>query len=72
MFESYAELSEPIRIPSSVITFAVIRSLVLMRLQNCSINWGKVVALMKVHFRSPVWMFMASRTLRESRWFRGQ
>ena len=37
--ESFAELSEPIRILSSVIqTFAVIRSLVLMRLQNCSIN----------------------------------
>ena len=26
-------------------TFALIRSLVLMRLQNCSINWGKVVSL---------------------------
>ena len=36
---------EPIRIPSSVMTFALIRSLVLMRLQNCSINWGKVVSL---------------------------
>ena len=26
-------------------SFAVIRSLVLIRLQNCSINWEKVVAL---------------------------
>ena len=40
-----------IRIPSSV-TFAVIPSLVLMRLQNFSINWGKVVALITVHCRS--------------------
>ena len=32
--ESLAELSEPIRIPSSMMTFAVIRSLILMRLQN--------------------------------------
>ena len=35
--KSLAELSEPIRIPSLVMTFAVIRSLGLMRLQNCSI-----------------------------------
>ena len=27
-----------------LVKFAVIRSLILMRLQNCSINWGKVVA----------------------------
>ena len=33
--------------------FDVIHSLVLIRLQNCSINWGKVVALIMVHFRSP-------------------
>ena len=51
--ESLAELLEPTQIPSSVMKFAVIRSLVLMRLQNCSINWGKVVALITVHFRSP-------------------
>ena len=38
-------------IPSSV-KFAVIPSLVLMRFQNCSINWGKVVALIMVHCRS--------------------
>ena len=36
-----------------LVKFAVIRSLILMRLQNCSINWGKVVALIAVHFRSP-------------------
>ena len=36
-----------------LVKFAVIRSLILMRLQNCSINWGKVVALITVHFRSP-------------------
>lgn len=35
--ESYAELPEPIKIPSSV-TFAVICNLILMRLQNCVIN----------------------------------
>ena len=35
--KSLAELSEPIRIPSSVMTFVLIRSLGLMRLQNCSI-----------------------------------
>ena len=35
--ESLAELSKPIWIPSSLITFAVIRSLVLMRLQNLQI-----------------------------------
>ena len=34
--DSLAELLEPIRIPSSVMTFALIRSLVL---------WGKVVSL---------------------------
>ena len=45
LVESLAELSEPIWIPSSVMTFAVIGSLVLIRLQNCSINWGKIVAL---------------------------
>ena len=39
------------RIPSSV-TFAVIPSLVFMKFQNCSINWGKVVALIMVHCRS--------------------
>ena len=39
--ESLAELWEAIRIPSSVMTFAVIHSLVSMRLQNFSINWGK-------------------------------
>ena len=38
------------RIPSSV-KFAVIPSLVLMRFQNFSINWGKVVALIVVHCR---------------------
>ena len=32
-FESLAELLEPIRIPSSVVTFSVNRGLVLMRLQ---------------------------------------
>ena len=34
-------------------TFAVIHHLVLMRLQNnyCSINWGKVVALIMVHLQ---------------------
>ena len=32
--ESLAELLEPIWIPSSVMTFAVLRSLVLMRLPN--------------------------------------
>ena len=36
--ESFAELSEPIRISSSVMKFAVIRSLVLMKLQIFSIN----------------------------------
>ena len=39
--ESYAELLEPIPIPSSVMMFVVIHSLILMRLQNCSINYGK-------------------------------
>ena len=34
--ESLAKLLGPIRIPSSEVTFAVIRSLVLMGLQNCS------------------------------------
>ena len=34
--ESLAKLLEPIRISSSLVTFAVIRSLVLMGLQNCS------------------------------------
>ena len=34
--ESLAKLLEPIRISSSVVKFAVIRSLVLMGLQNCS------------------------------------
>ena len=52
--ESLATLSEPIRIPSSVVTLAVIRSLVLMGLENCSINWRKVVALITVHFQLPV------------------
>ena len=32
-----------------MMTFAVIRSPVLMKLQNCSINWGRVVALITVH-----------------------
>ena len=36
--ECLAELSEPIWIPSSVMMVAVIRCLVLMRLQNCSLN----------------------------------
>ena len=35
--ESYTELPEPIKISLSV-TFAVICSLILMRLQNCVIN----------------------------------
>ena len=35
--ESYTELPEPIKIPSSVIC-AVICNLILMRLQNCVIN----------------------------------
>jgi len=39
--ESLAELWKAIRIPSSVMTFAVIHSLVLMRQQNFSINWEK-------------------------------
>ena len=52
--ESLAKLLEPIRIPSSVVTFAVIRILVLMGLQNCSINWGKVLAPITVHFRLPL------------------
>ena len=37
ILESYTELSEPIKIPSSV-TLALICSLILMRLQNCVIN----------------------------------
>lgn len=36
--ESYTELPEPIKIPSSTVTFAVICNLILMRLQNCVIN----------------------------------
>ena len=39
-------------IPSSVMAFAVSCSLILMRLQNCSINEGKVVALITVNFWS--------------------
>ena len=42
-------------------TFVVFRSLVLMWLQNCFINWGKVVALFMVHFRSPSMNVMDSR-----------
>ena len=38
--------------PSSVMAFAVSCSLILMRLQNCSINEGKVVALITVNFWS--------------------
>ena len=37
ILESYTELPEPIKIPSSV-TLALICSLILMRLQNCVIN----------------------------------
>ena len=39
-------------IPSSVMAFAVTCSLILMRLQNWSINEGKVVALITVSFWS--------------------
>ena len=38
LHESFAELSEPIRISSSVMKFAVIRSLFLMKLQIFSIS----------------------------------
>ena len=57
--ESLAKLLEPIPIPSSVVTFAVIRSLVLMGLQNCS------------RFISGLpFMSMASRILHKGiRWF---
>ena len=44
--ENYSELSGPFRIPSSVMTFAVIRSLV-------GETAMKMVALVTVHFRSP-------------------
>ena len=55
-FESLSEyVLEHIRFHSLVMTFAVIRTLVLMRPQNCSIRGGKVnvVALITVHFGSP-------------------
>ena len=50
--ESLAELWELLGIPSSVMAFAVSCSLILMRLQNWSINEGKVVALITVNFWS--------------------
>lgn len=67
----FAELSESIWIPSSLMTFATIRILVLMRLRNCSIHWarGKIVTLIRFISGRPVWMFMASCILLESGWF---
>ena len=67
--ESYAELLEPIPIPSLVMMFAVIRSLILMRLQNCSINWGKWWPWSQFIPSRRVWMFMTLYIERESRWF---
>ena len=68
LVESLAELSEPIWIPSSVMTFAVIGSLVLIRLQNnlwnnyCSINWGKIVALITANVTTGEGIQMGSKS----------
>ena len=50
--ETYIELSEPNRNPSSV-TLAGICSLVLMGLQNCSIHWCELVALIMFFCQLP-------------------
>ena len=43
-------------------SFAVIRSLVLIRLQNCSINWGKVVALITANVTTGEGIQMGSKS----------
>ena len=48
----FSRALETLGIPSSVMAFAVSCSLILIRLQNCSINEGKVVALITVNFWS--------------------
>ena len=51
--ESYAELLEPIPIPSLVMTFAVIHSLIFDEAAKLFHKLGKVVALITVHSWSP-------------------